>query len=243
MTNPAKAAYTYEWPKADITVDCVVFGVSQEGRLQVVLIRRAEDPFKDKLALPGGFIEFQKGETALEAARREMEEEAGTKVDYLEQLGTFDGPSRDPRGRTFSVAHFALVRKQDHAVAGGSDASEANWMDVSATLATGARGLAFDHFLILTTAVQRLQAKIRYAPIGFNLLPKTFTLPQLQSLYEAILFRPLDKRNFRKKVLAMGILDAVGIKKGRNRGRKAELYAFNKASYDRAIKHGLNFNI
>jgi 8-oxo-dGTP diphosphatase len=246
-----RGAYTYDYPKADITVDCVVFGVGSNGRLQVVLIKRAEAPYKGRLALPGGFIEFEKGETAYEAARREMEEETGTKVDYLEQLMTFDAPKRDPRGRVFSVAHFALVRVQDHAVTPGSDASEAKWHDVEDilnNLKSGELKMAFDHRLILETAVSRLQSKVKYVPIGFHLLPERFTLAQLQRLYEAILFREIDKGNFRKAWKKQSISDAeilveAGMEKSDRPGPVAKLYTFNKEAYDRAVKDGFNFEI
>ena len=235
--------YTYEYPKADITVDCVLFGFNPtQEHLEVVLIQRAEEPFKFRWALPGGFIEFEDGETAYEAARREMQEETGVTIDYLEQLMTFDAPDRDPRGRTFSVAHYALVRSQDHTTTSGSDALTASWMPVQEAQALSESDVAFDHKLILQTAVDRLQAKVRYAPIGFNLLPQKFTLSQLQSLYEAILFRKLDKRNFRKKILAMHILTDLNATTT-TRGRPAKLYRFDKRAYDKAVKKGFNFEV
>jgi 8-oxo-dGTP diphosphatase len=236
-------SYTYEYPKADITVDCVLFGFNpEEGRLEVVLIRRGEDPFQGRWALPGGFIEFGEGETAYEAAKREMQEETGVTVDYLEQLATFDAPDRDPRGRTFAVAHWALVRSQDHTTTSGSDAVEACWVPVTQALDLPEDQVAFDHKLILKTAVDRLQAKVRYTPLGFNLLPSEFTLGQIQRLYEAILFREVDKRNFRKRILAMGVLEEVGtqIETG---GRPAQLYRFNEQAYDTAVRNGFNFEI
>jgi 8-oxo-dGTP diphosphatase len=243
----SRGKYTYEYPKADITVDCVLFGISPEGRLEVVLIRRAEEPFKGKLALPGGFIEFLQGETARNAARREMEEETGAKIEWLEQLKTFDDPDRDPRGRVFSVAHFALVRTKDHAVVGGSDALEAKWVAVEDAIKLAPKDLAFDHHLILRTAVDRLQAKVRYEPIGFHLLPKTFTLGQLQHLYEAILFRTLDRGNFRKRVRILNHKTGILVDTGRDQdgtfGPAAKLYSFNEKAYAKAVKDGLNFEI
>lgn len=308
--------YTYDYPKADITVDCVLFGFNaEEARLEVVLIRRAADPYKGRWALPGGYIELaqetkmtwdqanpaevgaarakynamlaaggdaffvmasedaentrgeriasgpdglggsfasvanygqmilrSKSETSAEAARREMQEETGVEIDYLEQLMTFDAPDRDPRGRVFSVAHYALVRSKDHATKAGSDAREARWMPVEAALTMPINIVAFDHALILKTAVERLQAKIKYQPIGFTLLPEKFTLGQLQKLYEAILFRELDKRNFRKRILAMDILDDELEEFTTTGGRPAQLYAFDKKAYDKAVENGFNFN-
>jgi 8-oxo-dGTP diphosphatase len=236
--------YSYEFPKADITVDCVLFGFnSEQGRLEVVLIRRGEDPFQGRWALPGGFIEFGKGETAYEAARREMQEETGVTVDYLEQLMTFDTPDRDPRGRTFSVAHWALVRSQDHTTTSGSDAAEARWMPVIEALALPDDQMAFDHKHILRTAVERLQNKVRYTPLGFNLLPEKFTLSQLQKLYEAILFREIDKRNFRKRIHGLDVLEELEFQTVETGGRPAQLYQFDKAAYDQALKTGFNFEI
>jgi 8-oxo-dGTP diphosphatase len=248
-----KSKYTYDYPKADITVDCVLFGLTPDWRLEVVLIKRAEDPFKGKWALPGGFIEFLKGETSYEAARREMQEETGIEVAYLEQLGTFDAPERDPRGRVFSVAHYALVRTQDHKPEAGSDASRAEWVDVWEALSFGKDSVAFDHALILRTAVQRLQAKIRYAPVGFNLLPETFTLEQLRKVYQAILGKATPDKpypepsNFRKKLRVLnkkaGFLEETGTVKERRTGGAARLYRFNKEAYDRATRRGINFEL
>ena len=242
-----KQQYTYEWPKADITVDCVLFGLTPDWRLEVVLIRRAEDPFKGRWALPGGFIEFLKGETSYEAARREMQEETGIEVAYLEQLGTFDAPDRDPRGRTFSVAHYALVRTQDHKPEAGSDASRAEWVSVWDALSFGKDSVAFDHSLILRTAVARLQAKIRYAPVGFNLLPETFTLEQLRKVYQAILGSAIDPSNFRKKLRILNkkanFLEQAGTIKEQRTGAAARLYRFNKEAYDNATLRGINFEL
>jgi 8-oxo-dGTP diphosphatase len=190
----------------------------------------------------GQMILRSKSETSADAARREMQEETGVEIDYLEQLMTFDAPDRDPRGRVFSIAYYALVRSKDHATKAGSDAREARWMAAEAAVGMPANRVAFDHALILKTAVQRLQAKVRYAPLGFNLLPEKFTLGELQRLYEAILFRGLDKRNFRKRILAMGILKEAGTGKGRS-GPQAQLYRFDKRAYDRAVRDGFNFEI
>ncbi len=226
--------YTYEYPKADVTVDCVLFGFSWTSGLSVLLIRRKEEPYKGCWALPGGFIELP-SETAEEAARRELLEETGIKVNYLEQLKTFDAPGRDPRGRVISIAHYALVRSQDYKPKGGSDAIEAGWISLPAI--SGMR-FAFDHVKILDAAVKRLQAKVRYEPIGFSLLPVLFTLSDLQKLYEGILLRPLDKRNFRKRILATGVLKESPLDR-ETRGRPAKLYRFNKEANTKSF----NFEI
>ena len=164
--------YTYEYPRAALTVDGVVFGID-DGELKVLLIRRGLAPFKGKWALPGGFVRVT--ETVDEAARRELMEETGLQNVFLEQLYTFGAVDRDPRERVVSVAYFALVKLAAHPPVGGSDASDAAWFPVARPPA-----LAFDHAEILETAAQRLRGKVRYEPIGFELLPEKFTLSQLQ---------------------------------------------------------------
>src|SRR5438132_3935990 len=182
--------HTYQYPRAALTVDCVVFGFD-EGELKVLLIQRALVPFKGKWALPGGFVRVD--ETLDEAARRELAEEAGLKDVFLEQLYSFGALDRDPRERIVSVAFYALVRLSDHRAKAATDAANAQWFPISKL-----PKLAFDHADILRTALARLQGKVRYQPIGFELLPQKFTLSQLQHLYEAVLETQLDKRNFRK---------------------------------------------
>lgn len=242
-------AFTYEYPRPAITVDCVVFGLSEPvgylpPTLEVLLVRRKDEPFKGRWALPGGHVHMEEG--LEEAAQRELKEETGVQINYLEQLYTFGKPGRDPRGRVISVAYFALVRSKDHIAQAGSDASEAQWFSMTSALVTGLSegGLAFDHAEILDMAFKRLQMKVRYAPLGFNLLPAKFSLSQLQALYEGILGRPLDKRNFRKRILSMGILKEVGVESGSGRpGPAAQLFRFDKKAYDLAVKNRFNFEI
>jgi 8-oxo-dGTP diphosphatase len=235
-------AHTYKYPRPSVTVDCVVFGYEPAVGLQVLLIRRKDEPFKGQLALPGGFVNVSdsggQGEDLEAAARRELREETGVQVAHLEQLYTFGAPGRDPRGRVISVAYLALVRSQDHDARAGSDASAAAWFSVYAI-----RGpLAFDHSDVMAMAVERLKAKIRYAPIGFNLLPPEFTLGELRALYEAILNRELDVSNFRKKALATGVLVATK-KKREGDHRPAALYRFDRAAYDKAAVKGFIFDL
>lgn len=227
--------HTYEFPRAALTVDCVVFGFD-ERELKVLLIERGLDPFKGMWALPGGFVRVD--ETLDAAARRELEEEAGLKNVYLEQLYTFGGVDRDPRERVVSVAYYALVKLAAHNTRAATDAADAAWFPVS-----DIPQLAFDHADILTTALRRLQGKVRYQPIGFELLPRKFTLSQLQHLYESILGTPLDKRNFRKKVLGFELLEALDETQMIGRHRPARLYRFDKAKYGKLIKHGFNFEL
>jgi 8-oxo-dGTP diphosphatase len=227
--------YTYEHPRPAVTVDCVVFGLDQDD-LKVMLIRRGEKPFRGRWALPGGFVRMH--ESLEDAARRELEEETGLKDVYLEQLYTFGDPKRDPRGRTVSVAYYALVQLEGRKVRATTDAADAAWFSIN-----DVPDLAFDHDRILEMAVTRLRGKVRYVPIGFELLPERFTLTQLQQLYETVLDRKFDKRNFRKKVLALGILEDTGDIQQDVSHRAARLFRFDEDAYKRLIKQGFNFEL
>jgi 8-oxo-dGTP diphosphatase len=227
--------YTYEYPRPALTVDCVVFGFD-EGELKVLLIQRDLPPFAGKWALPGGFVGVE--EDLDDAARRELREETGLSDIFLEQLYTFGSLRRDPRERVVTVAYYALVALVQHKLQAATDAREAAWFCVS-DLPT----LAFDHDRILVMAVQRLSGKVRYQPIGFELLPPRFTLSQLQHLYEVILERPLDKRNFRKKILGMDLLTETNEIEQDVAHRAARLYRFDEAKYRRLVKKGFNFEL
>jgi len=228
-------SYQYEYARPAITVDCVVFGLDEED-LKVLLIQRGLEPFEGQWALPGGFVHV--GEAPEVSARRELLEETGVKDVYLEQLYTFGEPDRDPREHIISVAHYALVKLSDHKVQAATDASNAAWFAVD-----DVPKLAFDHRKILAMAYERLKGKVRYQPIGFELLPKKFTLTQLQHLYEVVLDRPLDKRNFRKKILNMEILVDLNEIETDVAHRAARLYSFDKKQYDQKVKQGFNFEI
>lgn len=223
-----------EIPRPVLTVDCVVFGFG-EGDLKVLLIRRALDPFRNRWALPGGFVRIN--ETIDDAARRELTEETGLRNIFLEQLFTFGDLQRDPRERVISVAHFALVKLADVLARADSEAGDAHWFPVASP-----PPLAFDHSRILSTAHTRLQGKVRYEPVGFELLPEKFTLSQLQHLYEAILGTQIDKRNFRKKVLGFDFLVPL---KARTTGigRPAQLFRFDPRKYERLRKRGIHFEL
>src|SRR5581483_7883108 len=183
--------HTYRYPRAALTVDCVVFGYD-EGELKILLIERGLEPFKGRWALPVGFVRVD--EALDDDARRELAEEPGLKNVFLEQLYTFGAVHRGPREGVVSVAYYALVKLSDHRAKAATDAANAEWFPVSK-----APKLAFDRADILAVALARLKGKVRYEPIGFELLPPKFTLSQLQHLYEAALETQLDKRNFRKK--------------------------------------------
>lgn len=221
--------YTYDFPRPALTVDCVIFGLDESHQLKVLLIQRAHDPFEGQWALPGGFVDM--GEGLEQAALRELEEETGVKDVFIEQLYTFGEPGRDPRGRVVSVAYFALVNLEEHPVAASSDARKVRWFETSQL-----PRLAFDHEQIMQAAIARLRAKVRYQPIGFELLPEIFTLFQLQKLYETILgVEELNKRNFRTRILKMGVLKEVGKQEGVAH-RPAKLYCFDKEKYEQLAK-------
>jgi 8-oxo-dGTP diphosphatase len=228
-------AHCYQYPRAALTVDCVVFGFD-EGELKVLLIERGLEPFKGKWALPGGFVRVD--ETLDDAARRELSEEAGIEEVFLEQLYTFGAVNRDPRERVVSVAYYALVKLSDHQAHAASDAANARWFPVSST-----PKLAFDHGQVLAKAIERLKNKVRYEPIGFELLPPKFTLSQLQHLYETLLATSLDKRNFRKKVLSLGVLVALKETWMTGRHRPAQLFRFDVEKYEKLKKRGFNFDL
>jgi 8-oxo-dGTP diphosphatase len=228
-------SHTYQFPRAALTVDCAVFGFG-EGELRVLLIQRALDPFQGKWALPGGFVRLD--ETLDAAARRELEEEAGLRGVFLEQLYTFSAVDRDPRERVVSVAYFALVKLSQHHAKADTDAARAEWFPISKT-----PHLAFDHAEILDTALTRLKGKVRYQPIGFELLPPEFTLSELQNLYEAVLGTSLDKRNFRKKVLSFDLLEPLPETRRSGAHRPAQLFRFDAEKYEKLKRRGFNFEL
>lgn len=228
-------AHTYQYARAALTVDCVVFGVDEQ-ELKLLLIQRGNAPFLGKWALPGGFVHVDESLEA--AAARELQEEAGVAPPFLEQLFTFGAVERDPRERVVSVAYYTLVKLSDHKVRAATDAADAAWFGVN-----DLPSLAFDHEEIVQAALERLKGKVRYQPIGFELLPHKFTLSQLQRLYEIVLERELDKRNFRKKVLGMDILLETEELERDVAHRAARLYRFDERKYKRLAKSGFNFEI
>ncbi len=227
--------YSYEFPRPSVTVDCVVFGLD-EGDLKILLVKRLLEPFRGQWALPGGFVRME--ESLEEAARRELEEETGLSDLFLEQLFTFGRVDRDPRTRVISVAYYALVKMQGTALRASGDAEETAWFSLR-----NHPQLAFDHHEILETAITRLKGKVRYQPIGFELLPTRFKLSQLQHLYEVVLEKKLDKRNFRKKIQSMGLLIDTGETEKQVAHRAAKLYEFDRAKYEALVDRGFNFEI
>jgi len=215
-----------------VTVDIVIFTL-REGSLQVLLVKRGVPPFESQYAIPGGFI---RGDESLEeAALRELHEETGVRNVFLEQLYTFGDPKRDPRGRVITVAYYALIASDKLSLVAGADAAEAQWFPASSV-----PPLAFDHKSILDYALERLRNKLEYTTVGFQLLPEKFTLGELQAVYEVILGRPLDKRNFRRKLALLGILKPL--REWQRTGRKpAQLFRFAAARFEKLKDKGILF--
>lgn len=206
-------------------------------RLRILLTLRTEPPFAGQWSLPGGFVGAL--ESAEKAAARELETQTGLDGVFLEQLYTFSAPERDPRTRVISIAYYALVNDERLERHSGTRASR--WFDLELdrrkqVVIHGSEGregdisLAFDHALILRTALERIRGKLTYAPIGFQLLPERFTLTDIQHVYEAILGRPIDKRNFRARLLRSGLLRELdAYRTGAH--RPARLYTFVERTF------------
>lgn len=224
----AEQRYCYKYPHPAVTADCVIFGFDGVS-IKVLLIQRAIDPYKGKWALPGGFMNID--ESAEECARRELEEETGLKTASVEQFYTFTDVMRDPRERVITVAHYALVRLSE--VKGGDDAAKAQWFVQSEI-----PSLAFDHDRILRMALARLNERICFEPIGFELLPDVFTMSELQNLYEAILGVKFDRRNFYNKMLKLGILTEAEPRPESASRRTPTKYRFNAEKYAELKQRG-----
>ena len=217
-----KGQYTYEYPRPSVTTDCVIFGYDVKEGLSVLLVERGIEPFKGCWAFPGGFLRMD--ETTEEGALRELKEETefDVKTGFLEQLGCC---------RVITIAYYALVHKCD--VKGGDDARDAKWFPV-----TEIPSLAFDHEKILRVALKRLKERIHFKPIGFELLPEVFTMPQLQALYESILEVHFDRRNFANKMLKLGILEETGDRPENTARAIPVRYRFNPDKYSEMKSKG-----
>lgn len=203
-----------------VTVDLVVFTVNME-MLKVLLVKRAEEPFSGLWSLPGGFL--KSGESLEDAAQRVLRDKTGVQEVYLEQLYTFGRPDRDPRSRVITVSYFALIPWEHLKRPASEKVSNLDWFSVDEPPV-----LAFDHKEILSYAVERLRAKAGYSNIVYGLLPTRFRLSELQKIYEIILDEELDKRNFRKKMLATDLLNETGQMDLAGAHRPAMLYQFKK---------------
>ena len=219
-------------------MDAIVFGYSKNDGVSVLLVKRKYPPFKDGWAIPGGFV--LDNESLEEAVKRELLEETGIKVNYLEQLYSFGEPNRDPRQRIISIAYFALVKSDlFQQLKASTDAEDAQWFGINKL-----PSLAFDHKQILQVAIERIRAKIRYQPIGFELLDKKFPFADLEKLYTALLDRAIDRRNFTKKIQSLGLLEDTGeLAPAAGAGRPSKIYQFNKKRYQQLLKEGMHFEI
>jgi 8-oxo-dGTP diphosphatase len=223
-----------EFPQFYVSVDCIIFGFS-EGELNLLLLKRNMEPAKGLWSLPGGFIKAQ--ENAEEAASRVLSALTGIESPYLDQLRLFSAVDRDLGQRVLSIAYYALVNVADY------DRElvfqhNAYWRNIN-----DLPDLIFDHSDMVKQALKRLRRKASTEPVGFNLLPERFTVPQLQALYEAIYGRNIDKRNFRKKIQSMDFLEKSDLKDKSTSKRGAYLYTFNTERYERAIENGFSFTL
>ncbi|MBT1708697.1 NUDIX hydrolase [Fulvivirgaceae bacterium PWU5] len=219
-----------------VAVDAVVFGYDPEKGISILLIRRKYEPFQKVWALPGGLV--ANGESLEDAVRRELREESGVDVNYLEQLYSFGKPDRDPRNRVVTVAYFGLVRPSDYQLSAQTDAEDVAWHSIDQI-----PKLAFDHKAIIDLAITRLRGKIAYEPVGFELLDKKFPFSDLENLYQTLLGREIDRRNFKKKIIGYGFLEELDETIQRKAGRPAHLYRFNKKKYDELKTKGYNFDL
>lgn len=220
-----------------LTVDAVVFGYRKDEGLSVLLVQRKIEPFIHQWALPGGFVLMP--ESLEEAVCRELQEETGVHINYLEQLYTFGTPRRDPRGRVVSVAYFGLVNPQGHTLKADTDAENAAWFNIA-----NLPSLAFDHLDIIQLALQRLRSKLLYEPIGFELLAPKFPFSDLEHLYREVLGREFDRRNFKRKFMSLGIVEELNEKITlTSAGRPGNYYKFNKDKYFELKKAGLQFEV
>ncbi|GAB3899457.1 NUDIX domain-containing protein [Larkinella knui] len=218
-----------------VAVDAVVFGYRNQA-LHLLLIQRKLQPYEGGWALPGGFV--LDNESLEAAVQRELREETNVTINYLEQLYTFGAPERDPRFRAIAVAYYALVKPDAFEIAASTDADDVRWFDINAL-----PELAFDHAEIIRHALRRLRNKLTYEPVGFGLLSEKFLFSDFEKLYSTLLNKPIDRRNFRKKVMSFGILTELDEKRSDGKGRPANLFQFNEDQYFKMKNQGFYFEL
>jgi len=229
-TNPAYRKAN----KLLVAVDCIIFGFDKQ-QLKLLLFKRKVTPFKNEWSLIGSFV--KKEEAVTEAAKRVLQESTGLKNVFLEELACYGEVSRDIGARVISIAHYSLISlaEQEEQL---TETRQAHWFNVDAI-----PPLILDHNKMVTHALDKLRRKTRSQPIGFKLLPEKFTIPQLKNLYEAIHQKPLDRRNFRKKITSMNILEKLAEKDKSGSRKGAFLYRFDKKKYEALVSKGFNFEL
>lgn len=218
-----------------LSIDCLIFGFNDTG-LEILLVRHAEGISKGKWALPGGWIRYD--ESVDSAANRILQDLTGVSNIFLEQFHTFGNVDRYPTKRVITIAYYALVKPENYQLTPGFTADDARWFNIHKV-----PRLPYDHNKILKAGYEHLKHKVRHEPVGFNLLPKKFTLLQLQKLYEAILEQQLDKPNFRRKLMKMNLLVPCDEKQRDVSHRAAQLYRFDKKVYDKLLEKGFSFEL
>ncbi len=226
--------YYKEYDQFYVAVDCIIFGFDDE-KLKILLIQRNLEPCKGQWSLMGGFL--RQDENLDESAQRILTQLTGIHDVYLEQLYTYGKIDRDPAARVLSTAFYALI-KIDKNNKIRFEKHNAAWFDIEHI-----PGLIFDHAQMVDKAMKRLKRRSKVQPIGFELLPEKFTIPQLQNLYEAIYQKKLDKRNFRRKILTMGFLDRLEEKDKGSSKKGAYLYKFNEEKYNYLVSKGYHFEV
>jgi 8-oxo-dGTP diphosphatase len=224
-----------EFFKTAFSVDCVVFGFSGK-ELQVLLIERGQEPFEGMAALPGDLV--YPNEDLDSAANRVLKDLTGLDDVFLQQVEAFGQVGRHPLGRVVTVSYFSLIKPESKFLHASSWAESAQWVNFH-----DIPELAFDHSTILNSAYRRLQDHVRHKPIGFELLPKKFTLSELQALYEVILGKQFDKANFRKKILGMNLLVGLNEQERKVSHRPARLYSFYEEHYNQLCSEGFSFEL
>jgi ADP-ribose pyrophosphatase YjhB (NUDIX family) len=212
-----------DFPRPLASVDVAVFS-ARAGLLQVLLVKRplgAEEPFPGFWALPGGFVDTVKDSSLESCAKRKLQEKTGVEASYLEQLGSWGGSSRDPRGWSATHVYFALMSADDVELRPGGNAGDSRWFAVEGQRVK--EKLAFDHAEILKAAIARLRSKVEYTSLPAFLMPHEFTLTELQKIYETLLGRPIEKKSFRTRILATDLLEEVARRKA-GANRPAQLY-------------------